>query len=88
MLGKLPTRVTEKIARFAHFLYNGLDSEEGKIFLGQKIRAEVLEKTKLTASGGIAANKLLAKICSDVNKPDGLTYLANSVKEITNFLHK
>ena len=64
---------------------NGLDSEEGCIFLGQKIRAEIQEKTNLTASLGIACNKLLAKICGAVNKPDGLTYLPPSVPDILAF---
>lgn len=39
--------------------------------LAQKIREEIFEKTKLTASAGIAPNKLLAKIASDYNKPNG-----------------
>ena len=33
---------------------------------------EIYEKTGLTASAGIASNKLLAKIASDVNKPNGM----------------
>ena len=40
----------------------------------------------LTASIGIACNKLLAKICSNENKPNGLTFLSNSVKQIVNFM--
>lgn len=70
----------------AYLKDNGLNSFDGKIFLGEKIRAQVFEATKLTCSGGIAPNRLLAKICSDVNKPNGLTYLENSVKEIYAFL--
>ncbi len=35
------------------------------------IRARIRERTGLTASAGIAPNKLLAKIASDWNKPDG-----------------
>jgi DNA polymerase-4 len=36
------------------------------------IRRRILRETGLTASVGIAPNKLLAKIASDLNKPDGM----------------
>ena len=39
----------------------------------RKIKDGILEKTGLTCSIGIAPNKLLAKIASDMQKPDGLT---------------
>ncbi len=39
--------------------------------VAQEIRREIRETTGLTASAGIACNKLLAKIASDWNKPDG-----------------
>lgn len=42
-------------------------------WVAQKIRAEILEQTNLTASAGVSYNKFLAKIASDVNKPNGLT---------------
>lgn len=38
-----------------------------------RIKTRIKEKTGLTCSIGIAPNKLLAKIASDMNKPDGLT---------------
>ena len=38
----------------------------------QKIRAEIFEETRLTASAGVAPNKFLAKIASDWRKPNGL----------------
>ncbi|PBP26755.1 impB/mucB/samB family protein [Diplocarpon rosae] len=37
----------------------------------QQLRREVYEKTKITISAGIAANAKLAKICSNLNKPNG-----------------
>jgi DNA polymerase-4 len=40
-----------------------------------RIKAGIYEKTGLTCSIGIAPNKLLAKIASDMQKPDGLTVL-------------
>jgi DNA polymerase-4 len=39
--------------------------------LAQKIRQEIYEATKLTASAGIATNKLLAKLACEKNKPNG-----------------
>lgn len=40
-----------------------------------KIKDGIKEKTGLTCSIGIAGNKLLAKIASDMQKPDGLTII-------------
>lgn len=43
--------------------------------LVDKIKTGILEKTGLTCSIGIAPNKLLAKIASDLKKPDGLVVI-------------
>lgn len=40
--------------------------------LGRKIKQKIWDKLKLTCSVGIAPNKLLAKLASSKNKPDGL----------------
>jgi DNA polymerase-4 len=40
--------------------------------IAKKIRAEINSGTGLTASAGVSVNKFLAKIASDINKPDGL----------------
>ena len=42
------------------------------IRVAQRIRAEILSETGLTASAGVSYNKFLAKVASDQNKPDGL----------------
>ncbi|MBY6187004.1 DNA polymerase IV [Marinobacter hydrocarbonoclasticus] len=39
--------------------------------IAERIRAEILAETGLTASAGIAPNKFLAKVASDENKPNG-----------------
>ena len=41
--------------------------------MAARIKQRVLEDTALTASVGVAENKLVAKIASDLDKPDGLT---------------
>jgi DNA polymerase IV (DinB-like DNA polymerase) len=41
--------------------------------ISREIKADLGEKERLTASVGIGPNKLIAKIASDMKKPDGLT---------------
>ncbi|SOD41112.1 DNA polymerase IV [Nitrosovibrio sp. Nv4] len=44
--------------------------------LARRIKQAVRESTGLSCSIGVTPNKLLSKICSDLEKPDGLTILA------------
>jgi DNA polymerase-4 len=39
--------------------------------LAQEIRSAIFRKTELTSSAGIGFNKLIAKIASEINKPNG-----------------
>jgi DNA polymerase IV len=51
--------------------------------IGSEIRRRIVKQTGLTASVGIAPNKLLAKIASDLNKPDGMCRIgADNVRDI------
>jgi DNA polymerase-4 len=50
------------------------EPDSNEIIVG-KIKTGIYEKTGLTCSIGIAPNKLLAKIASDMQKPNGLTIL-------------
>ncbi len=43
--------------------------------IAKEIKAKIRQETGLTCSIGIAPNKLLAKIASDMQKPDGLTII-------------
>ena len=54
--------------------------------IARKIKTAVKEETGLTSSVGIAPNMFLAKIASDLNKPDGLTIVPSAEKLIHAFL--
>lgn len=40
--------------------------------IAQAIRKEIFKETQLTASAGVSFNKFLAKVASDINKPNGM----------------
>ncbi|KAI9093798.1 polymerase-like protein, kappa [Phlyctochytrium arcticum] len=54
--------------------------------LVQELREEITRRTKLTASAGIAANKMLAKVCADINKPNGQKFLPQDRESIMEFV--
>jgi DNA polymerase-4 len=51
---------------------------EDSLTLAQRIKQAVREATGLSCSIGISPNKLLSKICSDLDKPDGITLLSTA----------
>jgi len=51
------------------------DLPDDSLSLARRLKQAVGEATGLSCSIGIAPNKLLAKICSDLDKPDGITLL-------------
>ena len=64
-------------------LYPGATPDEaldGALPLAQRMKELVREQRQLTASIGVAANKLLAKLASDFQKPDGLTLITERDK--------
>jgi len=48
---------------------------DGGRSIGQALKDAVRDATGLSCSIGVTPNKLLSKICSDLDKPDGLTLL-------------
>ncbi|MDD9953608.1 MAG: DNA polymerase IV [Candidatus Woesearchaeota archaeon] len=56
------------------------DFEEAKL-LAQKIKNEILEKEGITCSIGVSVNKLIAKMGSEHEKPDGLTIIPDKMQE-------
>lgn len=57
------------------------DDKMGKGYaldMAQEIRQAIREELNLTASAGVSVNKFVAKIASDLNKPDGLTFIGPS----------
>lgn len=52
--------------------------------IAQRIKADIKEECHLIASAGVAPNKFVAKIASDINKPDGFLVVEES--EMQDFL--
>ena len=52
----------------------------------EKMRAEILETTKVSVSAGIAANAKIAKIASNKNKPNGQFRVLNDRQAIMDFM--
>ncbi len=68
------TDIVEPLSIDEAFLDVTKDKKEigSATLIAKKIRCDIRNKTGLTASAGISVNKFLAKIASDINKPDGL----------------
>lgn len=69
-----------------------LDVTEDKLGIGsaidiaQSIKDAIKNELNLTASAGVSINKFVAKVASDMNKPDGLTFIGPS--KIKAFMEK
>ncbi|MNK34296.1 DNA polymerase IV [compost metagenome] len=69
-----------------------LDVTEDKLGIGsaidiaQSIKDAIKNELNLTASAGVSVNKFVAKVASDMNKPDGLTFIGPS--KIKAFMEK
>ena len=56
------------------------------IDIAKEIKQAIQDELNLTASAGVSVNKFVAKIASDINKPDGLTFVGPS--SIESFIEK
>ncbi|RFM34514.1 DNA polymerase IV [Chitinophaga silvisoli] len=56
------------------------------IEIARLIKQAIKDELRLTASAGVSINKFVAKIASDMNKPDGLTFIGPS--QITGFMEQ
>ena len=53
-----------------------------EVQIARRIKAEIREATGLTASAGVAPSKFVAKVASDLDKPDGLVVVAREGLEV------
>lgn len=65
---------------------NNLKNMPSATLIAEEIRKRIFETTQLTASAGVSYNKFLAKIASDVNKPNGIKVIKPN--EAISFLHQ
>ncbi|HCT30624.1 MAG TPA: DNA polymerase IV [Bacteroidales bacterium] len=56
------------------------------IEIAKQIRQAIKDELHLTASAGVSINKFIAKVASDMQKPDGLTFIAPS--KVESFIEK
>eukprot|EP00257_Ricinus_communis_P020592 XP_015579856.1 DNA polymerase kappa isoform X1 [Ricinus communis] len=54
--------------------------------IAEELRTGVYQETGLTCSAGVAPNRLLAKVCSDINKPNGQFVLPNDRTAVMTFI--
>ncbi|XP_062511612.1 DNA polymerase kappa-like isoform X2 [Corticium candelabrum] len=66
--------------------YRNYQFGDSAVEVVEEIRWRIFEKTRLTASAGIACNTMLAKVCSDQNKPNGQFYLRPDRDEVIAFV--
>ena len=74
------TDLIEPLSLDEAFLDVTQDKQEigSAIDIAKAIKQAIRDELQLTASAGVSINKFIAKIASDMNKPDGLTFIGPS----------
>lgn len=60
----------------------GITGEE----VATELRSAIHQETGLTCSAGVAPNRMIAKVCSDINKPNGQFILPNNREAVLTFV--
>ncbi|XMB90304.1 DNA polymerase IV [Methanosarcina hadiensis] len=72
-------RFAEKFQQFsvdeAFLVPDAVSSFEDAAIIALKIKDEILKQERITCSVGVGPNKLIAKVASKIQKPDGLTVI-------------
>lgn len=86
LIAAISPRVEQVSIDEAYIDLNGTAATQGlPEVIARRLKADIRAATGLTCSIGLAPNKLLAKIASESQKPDGLTVVPPS--EVAAFLH-
>lgn len=90
---KISLEIQEILSMYGELTIVGLDEsyldlthQDAAFDLCMEIRQKILQKVKISASAGIACNRLLAKICSDVKKPNNQFQLDSNPETIMTFM--
>src|SRR5438132_440260 len=72
--------LSEVVSKASRVLGDQDDALEAALPIARQLKRNIVAERALSATIGIASNKLLAKLASDFKKPDGLTLIAESQK--------
>lgn len=75
-----PMSIDEAYLDFSDVLETQADLIPSAVKLARALKQNIFDQRQLTATIGIASNKLLAKLASDFQKPDGLTLVPDRDK--------
>ena len=79
-IGLIATRVEDRGIDEVYINFGAVEggTAQGGLILARRIQQAILASTGLTCSIGVAPNKLLAKLASEMQKPSGVTILSGA----------